>query len=141
MKYSENKVEDEEKIKFIFDGHELAARADRIDIKDNEVILIDYKTSKNAKKTEEYIYDFQTTFYYLWAKEKYPEKNIKTVIWDMANIKKIDGVLKVDELKEVLNNLPKKVKMAEDVMVDDKVVKKTGDICRWCDYKIACGRD
>lgn len=141
MKYSENKVEDEEKIKFIFDEHELAARADRIDIKDNEVILIDYKTSKSAKKTEEYIYDFQTTFYYLWAKEKFPEKNIKTVIWDIANAKKIDGVLKIEKLKEVLNNLPKKIKMAEDVMLDDKVLKKAGDICRWCDYKTACERD
>jgi ATP-dependent helicase/nuclease subunit B len=139
MKYSDNLVE--ENIKFVLDGFELAARADRIDIKDNEIVLIDYKTSKSAKKTEEYIYDFQTTFYYLWARENYPDKNIKTFIWDIANAKKIDGVLKVAELKEVLNNLPQKVEMADDVMIDDKVIKKASDICRWCDYKTACGRD
>ncbi|GAX87841.1 conserved hypothetical protein [Lebetimonas natsushimae] len=139
MKYSDNLVE--ENIKFVFEIKELAARADRIDIKDNEVVLIDYKTSKNAKKTEEYIYDFQTTFYYLWAKEKFPEKNIKTFIWDIANAKKIPGVLKVEGLKEILNNLPKKIKMAEDIMMDDKLIKKASDICRWCDYKTACGRD
>jgi ATP-dependent helicase/nuclease subunit B len=139
MKYSNNLIE--ENIKFVFDGHELAARADRIDVRDDEIILIDYKTSKSAEKTEKYIYDFQTTFYYIWAKDKFPDKNIKTFIWDIANAEKIDGVLKIEGLKEILNNLPQKVKMAEDVIIDDKVIKKASDICRWCEYKMACGRD
>jgi ATP-dependent helicase/nuclease subunit B len=139
MKQSDNLVE--ENIKFVFNGKELAARADRIDIKENEVVLIDYKTSKSAKKTEEYIYDFQTTFYYLWAKDKFKGKEIKTIIWDIANGKKIPGILKIEELKEILNNLPQRVKMSEDIIVDDKMLKKASDICRWCDYKTACGRD
>ena len=50
-------------------------------IKKDEIILIDYKTSQKAQKNEKYPYEFQTTFYYLWAKEKYPDKKIKTIIW------------------------------------------------------------
>jgi ATP-dependent helicase/nuclease subunit B len=142
MKFSENQVE--VKKEFVFDGKQLAAKVDRIDIKENEIVLIDYKTSKNAQSTENYVYDFQTTFYHLWAKNKCEfckNKEIKTVIWDIFNVRKIDGVLKIDELREILDNLPKKVKMAEDVMVGENIVKKSSDICKWCDYKIACGRD
>ncbi|WP_024787079.1 MULTISPECIES: PD-(D/E)XK nuclease family protein [unclassified Lebetimonas] len=145
MKYSKNETEVTKK--FIFEGKELACRVDRIDYKENEIILIDYKTSSKAGENEEYIYDFQTTFYFLWAKQNYPDKNIKTVIWDLGSEKpgKIEGVVKMEELKEVLNNLPKKIKAAEDIIYIDKngkeKTKKALSICKYCDYKIACGRD
>jgi len=139
MKYSINELETTKE--FFFEGKKLACRVDRIDIKEKEIILIDYKTSKNAKKSEEYIYDFQTTFYFLWAKENYPNKTIKTIIWDIANAKKIDGILKIETLKEVLNNLPNKIKMAEDIIIDEKVLKKAADICKYCDYNVACGME
>jgi len=139
MKYSKNLVEITKT--FIFEGKELGFKADRIDIKDNEIVLIDYKTSKNAKENEKYIYEFQTTFYYLWAKENYPDKKIKTVIWDIYKPEKIDGESKIEVLKEVLNNLPTKTKEADDIVNGEKIVKKAENICRYCEYKIACGRD
>jgi len=139
MKYSKNELETTKE--FIFEGQKLACRVDRVDIKEKEIILIDYKTSKNAKKSEEYIYDFQTTFYFLWAKENYPNKTIKTIIWDISEVKKIDGILKIDILKEVLDNLPMKVKEANDIVFDEKILKKAADICRYCDYNVACGRE
>jgi len=139
MKYSENLVEHSET--FIFEGKELGFRADRIDIKDNEIVLIDYKTSKNAKNNEHYMYDFQTTFYYLWAKENYPDKKIKTVIWDLHEAKPHPGELKIEVLKKVLNNLPTKVKEAEDIIDGEQILKKAENICRYCEYKTACGRD
>ncbi len=134
----------EETIRFYYEGVELAARVDRIDIKDDEVVLIDYKTSKNALKNEKYPYEFQTTFYYLWAKEKFPDKNIRTVIWDLYEGQMIEGIIKEDILKNVLKKLPNKVKEAEDIIfeIDDKeFVKKRNDICKYCEYQIACGRD
>jgi RecB family exonuclease len=131
----------EKTIKFFYKKAELAARVDRIDIKKDEVVLIDYKTSKSAKVNEDYPYDFQTTFYYLWAKENYPDKNIKTVIWDIYSTKKIEGIIKEDILKKVLNNLPNKVKEAEDILNEEKIIKKASEICKYCEYKVACGRD
>jgi len=133
----------EKTINFFYENVELAARVDRIDIKKDEIVLIDYKTSKDAQKNEKYPFEFQTTFYYLWAKEKFPDKKIKTVIWDISEGKKIEGIIKEDILKEVLNNLPNKVREAEDIVyeIDGKRIKKASDICRYCEYKIACGRD
>ncbi len=132
----------EKLIKFIYNGFELAARVDRIDENENEVILIDYKTSKNAEKNENYIYDLQTTFYYLWAKQNY-QKEIKTYIWDIENSKLIDGVIKTEVLDEILKNLPKEIKEAEDIFIEneDKPIKKESDICRYCPYIVACGKD
>jgi ATP-dependent helicase/nuclease subunit B len=142
MKYSKNEVEIEKE--FTFENKALTAKVDRIDIRDNEVVLIDYKTSKNAEKTENYDFDFQTTFYYLLAKENYPGKDIKVFIWDLGNekgVRKLNGNIKEEELKKVLNNLPSRVKEAEDISLSDGKIKKAADICKWCDYKIACGKD
>jgi len=147
MKYSKN--ETEKNISFFYENKYLAARVDRIDIQKSQVVLIDYKTSKSALEDELfYPYEFQTTFYYLWAKENFIDFEIKTIIWDLQNSKKIEGNIKIEELKKVLSSLPKQVKEAEDIVIkiidnnrEKEVTKKASDICKWCEYKIACGKD
>jgi RecB family exonuclease len=142
FKLRENKKSfPERKIEFTYQNIKLAARVDRIDINENEVVLIDYKTSKDALKKEKYPYELQTTFYYLWAKENFSNKEIKTYIWDVYNGKLVEGVIKEEILKEALKNLPKSVKESQDIIIDEKVVKKAADICRFCPYTVACGRD
>ena len=139
----------EEPVTFEYKGHILGCRIDRIDISDKEIVLIDYKTSKNAQANEEYIYDFQTTFYYLWAKQNYLDKEIKTYIWDIYTPKLIEGDIKIDMLDEVLKNLPNRVKESEDILIEyekngeikEKVLKKASDICKYCPYIVACGKD
>ena len=118
---------------------ELSAKVDRVDLYQNEIVLIDYKTGK-VDNLLKHPYEFQPTFYYLWAKENYPDKNIKVIYWDIQNVQKVEAKIMVDELNEVLNNLPDYAREAEDIVVDEKVIKKASDICKWCDYKVACGR-
>jgi len=118
---------------------ELSAKVDRVDLYQNEIVLIDYKTGK-IDNLLKHPYEFQPTFYYLWAKENYPDKNIKVIYWDIKNGEKVEAKIMVDELNETLKNLPNYAKEAEDIIVDEKVVKKANDICKWCDYKVACGR-
>jgi len=142
MKYS--KTLPEKYIKFNYKGLDLAARVDRIDLKNDEIVLIDYKTSKSAESSENYPYELQTTFYFLWAKENFRGKNIKTIIWDIFNSKKIEGVIKTKTLDDVLSNLPKKVREAEDIVYEINGKEKTktaGEICKYCEYKTACGRE
>jgi ATP-dependent helicase/nuclease subunit B len=134
MKYSKNLCE--ENVNFYFEGLSLGARIDRIDINEKSITLIDYKTSKNLKTDD--VYDFQLTFYYLYALEKYLNKTIKTAYWDIHKAKFLEVPLRIEELKEILQNLPRKVRVAEDIIIKDKVVKKASDICKYCDYKLAC---
>ncbi len=142
MKTAFNLVE--QRFEMEFEGVLLKAKVDRVDVFDKKVVFIDYKTSKDSKKNEEYINDFQTTFYYLLAKKHFPDKEIEIVIWDIKETKKEKGVIKLKELKEVLNSLPRKVKEASDIVYEvdgKKRVKKASEVCRFCDYKVACGRD
>jgi CRISPR/Cas system-associated exonuclease Cas4 (RecB family) len=134
MKYSENLCE--ENVNFDFEGVSLGARIDRMDINEKSITLIDYKTSKSLKTDD--IYDFQLTFYYLYALEHYPNKTIKTAYWDIYKAEFIELQPKIEELKEILQNLPIKVRVAEDVIVEDKTIKKASEICQYCDYKLAC---
>ena len=137
MKYSQNLCE--KNVDFDFEGIKLGARIDRIDINEKSVVLIDYKTSKNLEKnTIKYPFDFQLTFYYLYAMRKYQNKTIKTAYWDIYKAKFLESEPKEEELKKILKNLPTKVRIAEDIVINDKTIKKASDICKYCDYKLAC---
>ena len=138
MKYSKQIIL-EEWINFKYEGKLLSAKIDRADMLDNKVTMIDYKTSKEVDKE---IYDFQMTFYYLWAKEKFKNKDIEIVFYKINDkAEKINASLKIEKLKEVLNNLPKKSTNAKDIIVNDKIIKKASDICKYCEYKTACMKE
>ena len=138
MKYSENFLL-EEWINFKFEGRLLSAKIDRADMLNNKIIMIDYKTSKEVDKE---IYDFQMTFYYLWAKEKFKDKNIEVVFYKINDkAEKITANIKTQELKTVLNNLPTQAREAKDIIVNDKIIKKAFDICKYCEYKRACMKE
>jgi len=135
MKYSNN-ILLEEWINFEFEGKNLSAKVDRADIINNKITMIDYKTSKEVDKE---IFDFQMTFYYLWANEKFKNKDIEVIFYKINNTaERIEANLKIEELREVLNNLPQKTQEAKDIVINDKIIKKAGDICRYCEYKTAC---
>ncbi len=135
IKYSKE-IQPEQWINFNFENFRLSARADRIDINDNKITIIDYKTSS---KVDQYAFDFQMTFYYLWAKQNYPDKEINIVFYQLnEHFNKINAKLKTEELKEILKKLPNKVKEAEDIIIDEKIIAKKNDICKYCIYKSAC---
>jgi RecB family exonuclease len=139
MKFSETLSEKELK-NFSFEGIELYCIVDRIDITKNSITLIDYKTGK-LENVLKHPYEFQLTFYYLWAKKHYPNLKIITAYWDIQKAKFVEEEPKLEQLSEVLKNLPNRVEDAKDIVVDEKVVKKWQSICQWCDYSISCGRD
>jgi ATP-dependent helicase/nuclease subunit B len=126
----------EKKVTFLFEGIELGARIDRIDINEKSITLIDYKTSKDLNTT--YIYDFQLTFYYLYALQNYPNKTIKIAYWDIKKAQFREIEPRIAELREILKNLPNKTETAKDIIINEKTIKKASDICKYCDYKLAC---
>ncbi len=127
----------EEFCSFKFLDFELFFKVDRVDLLDNKIILIDYKTGSNistkVKKDEN---DFQLLFYYLWAKEHYPNYQIEPIYEALKDEKvvTIDIDAKLEALRYTLNTLPK-----------DEIISypKTDELeyCKYCPYVIACERD
>jgi len=119
-----------------FFGFELSSKIDRVELGDTVVRLIDYKTTKKIDKTVDDENDFQLLFYRLWAEMTYPNKRIETIYWDIYGSKelKVDTTPKKEQLIKILNELKKK-KEIEFTMTDDTKA------CRYCNYKMACGRD
>jgi len=119
-----------------FEGFKLSSKIDRVDLGDTVVRLIDYKTTRSIDKTVSDENDFQLLFYRLWAESKYPDKRIETLYWDIysSQIVPVDTTTQKEKLAEILHSLKERQDM-EYSMTDD--LKE----CRYCDYKIACGRD
>ncbi|MCF6201818.1 MAG: PD-(D/E)XK nuclease family protein, partial [Hydrogenimonas sp.] len=119
-----------------FEGFTLSAKIDRVDLYERRVRAIDYKTSKNLKRVIEDENDFQLLFYLLWAESVYPEKEVDTLYWDLHEAKEVpvDAAPKRERLKEILRSLSSLDRLSYPKTEDEKE-------CRYCDYKIACGRD
>ena len=119
-----------------FFDFKLSSKIDRVDVSDSVVRLIDYKTTKKIDNTINNENDFQLLFYRLWAEVAYPNRSIETIYWDIYSSKeiKIDTTPKIDRLKEILSKLKEK-KEIDFIKTDD--IKE----CKYCEYKIACGRD
>ena len=127
MKYS-NQIVEKWLNNFEIDNIPLSAKIDRIDLNETSITLIDYKTGKieNVLKDK---FDFQLTFYYLWAKKNYPNKKITTAYYNMQNAKFIEVSPKIDELKEAISNIITYATQTEDIKN-----------CKYCIYKEGCGR-
>ena len=126
----------EEWLELEYRGFRLASRVDRVDLGEGVIRLIDYKTTKHLDKTIADANDFQLLFYWLWAKEKFPAHRIEAVYYDLYHVKmeKIEvheRVAAFDALLDALRGNERiEYTMAEDLKV-----------CRYCDYKTACGRE
>ncbi len=122
-----------------FDGIKLRGTIDRIDKKENEYFVIDYKTSStlkvSTKRTYEKAVDFQLEFYYLAVEHMYKTSNIKTFYYDLHNMKLLEEVV-LDEKLELLKEILKSFKTKQ---VDFSKCENN-QTCLYCNYKTICNR-
>lgn len=121
-------------------GIKIRGVIDRIDKKDNEYFVIDYKTSSNLKintlKNYKESTDFQLEFYYLALEEFYKTTNIQSFYYDLYEMKlKKEEVLeeKLEMLKEIFENFK-----TTNVSFDKCESTQT---CQYCIYKTICNKD
>ena len=128
----------EEKLECSFSGITLEGVIDRVDKRENEIEVLDYKTGKYPIYTEKNYTDatdFQLEFYYLLAGGLgsvagcgyYDLKESKIV--NEAFLEEKLAVLK-SHVKDLLNIEYVNFQMCEDIKN-----------CLFCDYKIMCGRE
>lgn len=121
-----------------FAGMKLSGVIDRIDVKDAEMFVLDYKTGSYplyTAKTFQDATDFQLEFYYLLSSTL--GKVSGCGYYDLKDSKIIPEAF-LEEKLEVLQSNIKDLLMIEDVNFE-----KTEDVknCLFCEYKIMCGRE
>lgn len=122
-----------------FSSYTLKARIDRIEIYNDKVKLIDFKTSKTSNlplkkgKLSDNLTDFQLVFYLILARNFFKNLKIEVGYNSIAEYGKeiiIDASEKIDELAEILKNIQE-----EEIFEPDK------RYCYFCDYNLLCGND
>jgi RecB family exonuclease len=120
-----------------FAGLSITGQIDRLDAKENELYVIDYKTGKYptyTKKNFTEATDFQLEFYYLLVKDK--SEHIRCAYYDLNENKLVEESFLEEKLAVLESNI-------KDMLARDEInFVKTEDEknCLYCDYKIICGR-
>lgn len=126
----------EKKIIVPHKGFKLTGKIDRIDIKENQLYVLDYKSGKvpkTTKKSLENSTDFQLQFYYHLV------SSFKDVYgayyYDLTNTTIVDD----DFFEEKLVLLDERL---EELKKPIHTFNKTDDIkkCKYCPYKLICNR-
>jgi RecB family exonuclease/phosphoribosylformylglycinamidine (FGAM) synthase PurS component len=120
-----------------FAGMQLSGVIDRVDVKDGDMFVLDYKTGSYplyTAKTFPDATDFQLEFYYLLASTL--GKVSACGYYDLKDSKIVPESF-LEEKLEILQSNIKDLLMIEDVNFE-----KTEDAknCLFCEYKIMCGR-
>ncbi|WP_292661252.1 PD-(D/E)XK nuclease family protein [Nitratifractor sp.] len=123
----------------MLEGLRFSGRADRLDVREGEALILDYKTGStadaNRKKDPQKITDFQLPIYRRLLRERYSEV-------DAAFIKILEGgaleYLTAPEEKEAqLTEF-----LGELAATREFVAERTEDLdrCRFCAYRLLCER-
>jgi len=130
-------IEQEKPFLIEFNNIKLRGTIDRIDKKDDQFYVIDYKTSSNLKvdtiKNYDKTDDFQLEFYFLALKDIYQAKRIKTFYYDLSQMR----------LKEEIA-LEQKLQLLEDILKDlntksvDFKKCESSQTCQYCPYSTIC---
>ncbi len=121
-----------------FAGMTLSGQIDRVDKKDNDIYVLDYKTGSYPLYTEKNFTeatDFQLEFYYLLAQKL--GNVVGCGYYDLKESKIVDEPF----LQEKLGVLESNIK--DLLNIEDVNFSKCEDVknCQFCEYKIMCGRE
>ncbi|MFT5835415.1 MAG: ATP-dependent helicase/nuclease subunit B [Sulfurimonas sp.] len=128
----------EKSLECSFAGMTLRGVIDRVDAKDGEIFVLDYKTGSYplyTAKTFQDATDFQLEFYYLLASTL--GKVSACGYYDLKDSKIVSEAF-LEEKLEVLQSNIKDLVMIEDVNFEKCEEVKN---CLFCEYKIMCGRE
>ena len=127
----------EQNYKCPFAGITLIGQIDRIDKKQNEIFVLDYKTGSYPlynKNNFQDATDFQLEFYYLLASQLGDVSGV--AYYDLKDIKIVSEAF-LEEKLEILRSNIKDMLMLEEINFTKCEETKN---CLFCDYKVICQR-
>lgn len=127
----------EELFEVPFHGLTLVGYIDRIDKRENEVTVLDYKTGSYPLYTQrnyKEATDFQLEFYYLLASGV--GNIVSCAYYDLKESKRVEEQLLDEKLELLKAHLKKLLEIQE---IDTKQCEDTKH-CLYCEYQLMCGR-
>lgn len=120
-----------------YKGFNLEGKIDRVDIRDNKLSIIDYKSGKipaTTTRTLDKTVDFQLEFYYLLTKG---ERDIEGLYYyDLKKAELVPESLFEEKLKK-LNTILEEL---DKPLVDFELCESSAP-CKFCPYARLCGRE
>ena len=121
------------------DGIKLIGAIDKtIEIDEDTVLIVDYKTSKFVPDTLKLKHDVQLSMYHLVAKKLYPQ--YKRIILSLDMLRKGEIIYtyrtdeEIDEFEKYLTAVHKEMSEIEESTVKPNL----NMLCGWCDYVALC---
>ncbi|MFT7860491.1 MAG: PD-(D/E)XK nuclease family protein [Sulfurimonas sp.] len=131
-------LECEKSLELEYDGLILSGVIDRIDIRDGELYVLDYKTGSYQIYNKNSVHDatdFQLEFYTLLASKLGAVKG--AAFYDLKNSKIVDENFTEQKMAQLQSHI-KDLLMVEDIEAAKCEDPKT---CQYCPYKILCDRE
>ena len=128
----------EVKLETEFAGMQLVGVIDRIDAKDDAILVLDYKTGSYPlynKKNFVDATDFQLEFYYLLTRGY--AQNISCGYYDLKEIKIVQEPFLEEKIEILKSNIKDILALDEISFMKCEEIKN----CLYCDYKVLCQRD
>jgi diguanylate cyclase (GGDEF)-like protein len=127
-----------ETVKVKWAGYDFYVMIDRIDIDDDLLTIVDYKTGTYFPSDIELQNDIQLGLYRILVEEKF-KKAVKSVVWQNLTIGK-ELIIKREELpsNEKIKEIVKKVNNKLIYSKKNGFSHNSGSHCRFCDFKVIC---
>lgn len=109
-----------------------------VEINDNTIAIIDYKTARQALTPYELKDDVQLSMYDLAASIVWPQYENRLLFLDYVRIDKKVSTYRTDEDRIAFRDFLKSIWIQIDKMQESEAKGKINRLCGWCDYKEYC---
>jgi RecB family exonuclease len=109
-----------------------------VEINEDTIAIVDYKTARNALNTYELDTDIQLSMYDLAASIKWPQYKNRVLILDYVRIDKKVSSYRTEEQRQDFRDFLTSIWSLMNNLEEDEVKGRINTLCGWCDYKEYC---
>lgn len=121
------------------DGIPIVGAIDKVvELNEDTVAIIDYKTARNALNTYELDSDIQLSMYDLAASIMWPEYKNRVLILDYVRIDKKVSSYRTEEQRQDFRDFLTSLWTQMGNLEVDEAQGRINTLCGWCDYKNYC---
>jgi RecB family exonuclease len=109
-----------------------------VELNENTIAIVDYKTSRNALNTYELDTDSQLSMYDLAASILWPQYENRVLILDYVRIDKRVSSYRTEEQRQDFRDFLTSIWTQMNNLEPEEIKGRINNLCGWCDYKDYC---